>query len=96
MGIDDFEIDEFGQDVRNTFIEADFFFRVSKENLKVLSSKVARYLNIIFESDVVTPYNHEYAMYVAKSAAGNSACLSRQVGASIMSKGWCYFIERME
>jgi len=95
MKTDDFEINEFGQDVRNTFVEADFFIRSSKKNLEDLPDKIKRYLHIIFESDIVTPLKHEYAMYVAKSAAGNSACLSRQVGASIMnkdgvilSKGW--------
>ncbi len=86
MLIDDYEDNKFGQDVRNTFVEADFFIRVSDKNVDQLSAKIERYLHIIFESNVVTPYHDEYAMYVAKSAAGNSACLSRQVGASIMSK----------
>lgn len=95
MLTDDFEIDKFGQDVRNTFTEADFFLRVSNNTLPGLEEKITRFFHIIFESKVVTPHPHEYAMYVAKSAAGNSACLSRQVGASIMdrngtilSKGW--------
>jgi deoxycytidylate deaminase len=95
MLTDDFEIDQFGQDVRNTFTEADFFLRVSNNTLPALPEKINRFFHIIFESKVVTPHPHEYAMYVAKSAAGNSACLSRQVGASIMdkngtvlSKGW--------
>ncbi|HMX00869.1 MAG TPA: anti-phage dCTP deaminase [Cyclobacteriaceae bacterium] len=95
MLTDDFEIDQFGQDVRNTFTEADFFLRVSNRTLSTLQDKITRFFHIIFESKVVTPLPHEYAMYVAKSAAGNSACLSRQVGASIMdkngiilSKGW--------
>ena len=54
-----------------------------------------RYLNIIFENQIVTPTPHEIAMYEAQSAAGNSACLSRQVGAAItndkgeiISRGW--------
>jgi deoxycytidylate deaminase len=92
---DDFEANQFGQDVRNTFTEADFFLRVSNKTVPLLVKKITRYFHIIFESKVITPHAHEYAMYVAKSAAGNSACLSRQVGASIMgkngtilSKGW--------
>ncbi|MBX2896356.1 MAG: hypothetical protein KF763_12985 [Cyclobacteriaceae bacterium] len=100
MDIDEFEVNSkgFGQDVRNTFVDADFFMRVSnakKDYETEIKEKVKRYFKIIFESEIVTPFNHEKAMYAAKSAAGNSACLSRQVGASIMSndgtilsKGW--------
>lgn len=92
---DNFENNDHGQNVRETFIEADFFIRVSKDNIGELNNKINRYLNIIFESDIVTPLPNEVAMYEAKSAAGNSACLSRQVGASItnengevISTGW--------
>jgi deoxycytidylate deaminase len=92
---DNFENNDHGQNVKDTFIEADFFVRVSKDNIDELNNKINRYLNIIFESDIVTPMPNEIAMYQAKSAAGNSACLSRQVGASItnekgeiISRGW--------
>lgn len=92
---DNFENNEHGQNVSETFIEADFFMRVSRDNVSELNSKINRYLNIIFESDIVTPSPNEIAMYEAKSAAGNSACLSRQVGAAItnekgeiISRGW--------
>lgn len=93
--IDDFENNDFGQNVRGTFTDGDFFLRVSHSNLDVLESKIERYLHLIFESDIITPTVEETAMYSAKSAAGNSACLSRQVGASItdikgdvISTGW--------
>ncbi|MGB1307445.1 MAG: anti-phage dCTP deaminase [Oceanihabitans sp.] len=93
--IDDFENDDFGQNVRGTFTDGDFFLRVSHSNLPKLDSKIERYLHLIFESDIITPTIEETAMYSAKSAAGNSACLSRQVGASItdingdvISTGW--------
>jgi deoxycytidylate deaminase len=92
---DEYENNEHGQNVRNTFIEGDFFIRVSTENEAQLNSKISRYLNIIFESQIVTPTANEIAMYEAQSAAGNSACLSRQVGAAItnakgeiISRGW--------
>lgn len=92
---DQYENNDHGQNVRNTFVEGDFFIRVSTENEKQLKEKIQRYLNIIFESQIITPTPHEIAMYEAKSAAGNSACLSRQVGAAItnekgeiISRGW--------
>lgn len=92
---DQFENNNHGQNVRNTFVEGDFFIRVSSENENKLKSKVSRYLDIIFESQIVTPTADEIAMYEAQSAAGNSACLSRQVGAAItnekgeiISRGW--------
>lgn len=92
---DEFENRDEGQNVRETFVEGDFIVRTSKSNTNELPSKIARYLNIIFNSEVVTPMPHEIAMYQAKSAAANSACLSRQVGATItdkdgkiISRGW--------
>lgn len=95
ISTDDYENNKSGQNVRNTFTEADFFIRVSQHNKGDLDQKVKRYLHLIFESDIITPRLDEIAMYEAKSAAGNSACLSRQVGASItnekgevISRGW--------
>ncbi|WP_370175591.1 anti-phage dCTP deaminase [Leeuwenhoekiella palythoae] len=92
---DDYENNDFGQNVRGTFVDGDFFLRVSEKNLNELDEKIERYLHLIFESDIITPLIEETAMYSAKSAAGNSACLSRQVGASItnvegdlISTGW--------
>lgn len=80
---DDYENASYGQDVRNTFVQGDFFVRVTEANKDRTGEKIKRYLNLIFNSSVVTPLSHERAMYQAKSAAGNSACLSRQVGAAI-------------
>jgi deoxycytidylate deaminase len=95
ISTDEYENNTHGQNVRNTFIEGDFFVRVSKTNKDSIDNRIERYLNIIFESSIVTPTPQEIAMYEAKSAAGNSACLSRQVGAAItnskgeiISRGW--------
>lgn len=89
------ESDSFGQQVSKTFISADFFLRLDKSTYSTVESKVKRFLSLIFNSDIVTPSYHENAMYLAAAAAGNSACLSRQVGASItdehgeiISVGW--------
>jgi deoxycytidylate deaminase len=92
---DDYDNSTYGQNVRGTFTEGDFFLRVSDKNVDKLEDKIDRYLSLIFESSIVTPTSDEIAMYAAKSAAGNSACLSRQVGAAIttengnlISTGW--------
>lgn len=93
--IDEYQNFDEGQNVRGTFVESDFFLRISKENEIELASKIERYLDLIFESQVVTPTIEETSMFYAKSAANNSSCLSRQVGASItdyygnlLSTGW--------
>ncbi|PWV54497.1 anti-phage dCTP deaminase [Chitinophaga sp. S165] len=85
----------FGQRVSDTFTKADFFLRLDQSNGKVTKAKISRFLSLIFNSEIITPTNHETAMYQAFAAAGNSACLSRQVGASItdekgeiVSVGW--------
>lgn len=79
---------EHGQTVRNTFPHADFFLRIDSDNEKPAEEKLKRFLNIIFATEVITPTAAETAMHAAASAGGNSACLSRQVGAAITdSKG---------
>lgn len=83
---DEFENNTDGQNVRNTFIESDFFFRVSDETTNEVKEKVSRYLALIFEAEIITPKPEEHAMYAAKSSASSSACLSRQVGAAITDK----------
>jgi deoxycytidylate deaminase len=84
-----------GQTVRNTFPQADFFLRTEYDNDAEIKSKVERFLHLIMNSRVLSPSFAEQAMYAAASAAGNSACLSRQVGAAltdssgeIISIGW--------
>ena len=95
MNIDEYENKNYGQDVRNTFVNADFFIRVSQANKKNMKKDINRYIHLIFDSKIVTPNYHETAMYHAKASAGNSACLSRQVGATItdsygivIARGW--------
>jgi deoxycytidylate deaminase len=83
---DEFENNQFGQKVRDVFTEADFFIRASSFSLKDIDLKIERYSHLIFNSKIITPFVNEIAMYQAKSAAGNSACLSRQVGAAITDK----------
>ncbi|MFQ3226822.1 MAG: deoxycytidylate deaminase [Porticoccaceae bacterium] len=85
---------EEGQNVSDIFCESDYFMRVD-HNETSRREKVSKMLSILFDSSLVTPNRHETAMYQAASAAGNSACMSRQVGASItdelgelVSVGW--------
>lgn len=85
MNRDSGEEIQFGQKVSDTFIQADFFLRIDQSTSSI-PIKIGKFLSLIFASDVVTPTTHETAMYMAAAAAGNSACLSRQVGASITDK----------
>lgn len=72
-----------GQQVTDTFMEADFFLRLEETTTSYLDKKLERFLALMFNAEISTPSAHETAMYHAFAAAGNSACLSRQVGASI-------------
>jgi deoxycytidylate deaminase len=89
-GIEKYEIT-----VKDTFPLADFFIRVHNRNFDSINKKLKRFLNLIFDKEIVVPTKKETAMYLAYSAAKNSACLSRQVGAAltdekgeIISVGW--------
>lgn len=75
-----------GQTVRDTFPNADFFLRIDSNSDSQMKARVERFLNLILGVKVMTPTYAETAMYAAASAAGNSACLSRQVGAAITDK----------
>lgn len=77
---------EFGQSVRKTMNYADIFFRNDGDNLDRIGGAVDRLLNLVFGINVQTPTRDEYAMQAASGVSLNSACLSRQVGAVIVSK----------
>lgn len=72
-----------GQRVRDAMFLADFFIRNDGDNDKNLRRTVERFLDVMFAIGVQTPTKDESAMYAATSAAAESACLSRQVGAVI-------------
>ncbi|OWU65155.1 MAG: CMP deaminase [Armatimonadetes bacterium Cent15-Ar3] len=83
-----------GQSVRDTFPQCDFFLRVDEaivgpteaRAVGQLVEKLRRFFDLIFRTAVVSPTSEENAMYAAASAARNSACMSRQVGAAVTSK----------
>ncbi len=72
-----------GQTVRDTFPQSDFFLRMDSATDTQLEMRVERFLHLILGTKIITPTLNESAMYAATSAAGNSACLSRQVGAAV-------------
>ena len=78
------EMVTFGQMTRKVFVEADFFI-CNDGKTEALRDGISRYLEIIFDSGVHTPTRTESAMYEANAAASNSACMSRQVGAALVS-----------
>lgn len=84
-----------GQTVRDTFPQSDFFLRTDNGTDSQLQREVGRFLHLILGARVMTPTPEEAAMYAAASAAANSACLSRQVGAAVttaegvvLATGW--------
>ena len=79
------EID-YGQTVRDAFPQADFFLRIDTDTDTQIGSRVERFLHLILGTRVLTATYSEKAMYLAASAASNSACLSRRVGASLTDK----------
>lgn len=79
------EDEEYGQDVRDTFFQADFFVRNDQPNDDNLNNTLGRFIEILFGYPVCTPTLDEASMYAAHAEAARSACLSRQVGAVITS-----------
>jgi deoxycytidylate deaminase len=83
---DEDERETFGQKVRDSAHLADFFVRNDGTNTDSLKATIVRFIDIIFGVGVQTPTRHESAMYEAAAHAARSACLSRQVGAAIVSR----------
>jgi deoxycytidylate deaminase len=79
------EEDDHGQKVRDVFYQSDFFVRNDRDNTLQLEKALSRFIEIIFGSPVHTPTLDESSMYAAYAEAAKSACLSRQVGAAIVS-----------
>ncbi|WP_141400459.1 anti-phage dCTP deaminase [Magnetospirillum sp. 15-1] len=79
------ELATFGQKTRKIFTESDFFICNDKKRDE-LRVRVLRFVNIVFNTAIHTPTRAESAMYEAGAAAANSACMSRQVGAAIVSQ----------
>jgi deoxycytidylate deaminase len=75
-----------GQRVRDAMFLVDFFIRNDGDNDINLRRTVERFLDVMFAVGVQTPTKDESAMYAATSAAAESACLSRQVGAVITNR----------
>lgn len=84
-----------GQTVSDTFPNSDCFLRIDTDTDTQINNRVKRFLDLALGTKIITPTSSETAMYFAASAAGNSACLSRQVGAAltdsngeVVSVGW--------
>jgi deoxycytidylate deaminase len=83
---DENETQGFGQKVRDTVQLADYFIHNDPAHLKQLDGKALRFLDLIFNIEVITPSLDEAGMSEAFAAAASSACLSRQVGAAAYSE----------
>lgn len=79
------EKSEFGQRVRKLFSNADFFIRNDGVNVEDVDHSVERLLSVLFGARIVSPTAEESAMFSAANAATRSACMSRQVGAAVLS-----------
>lgn len=76
---------QYGQQLLKTLQHSDFFIRNTEENISSLKKPLHRFISLILGSKKHTPTIDEYAMFLAQSAALRSGCLSRQVGAAIIS-----------
>ncbi|ELB2080937.1 TPA: deoxycytidylate deaminase [Vibrio parahaemolyticus] len=75
-----------GQQTEKAILDADFYIRNTQSHYASLSEKINRFISLIHGVNGITPTIHEKGMFYAFSASLQSACLSRQVGASILDK----------
>ena len=75
--------EEYGQKVRDTFPEADFFVDATMN--KGIDKPIDRFVQLLFGNEFESPSKDELGMFMAFGARLRSADLARQVGACIMS-----------
>jgi deoxycytidylate deaminase len=75
-----------GQNARKTLHLADFFVANDIQSQKELGAALERFLLAVTGQQIVRPTKDEKGMHAAWSAALRSSCMSRQVGASIISR----------
>ena len=78
LEIDADDQDPLGQNVNDTYPQADFFLRTN-----YLSKNVNRVIGLLF-GEPIAPTIGEYAMYVARASSARSLAASRKVGAAIV------------
>jgi len=74
-----------GQQLEKTLHQSDFFISNTHGNSNRRSEALKRFVGLIHGDNGLTPTAKERGMFAAFTAGLRSACLSRQVGASIMS-----------
>jgi deoxycytidylate deaminase len=72
-----------GQQLDKVLKLADFYISTDAGNISSLQRKLKRFVGLLHGENGISPTTQEYGMYAAYSAGLKSACLSRQVGASI-------------
>jgi deoxycytidylate deaminase/dephospho-CoA kinase len=81
-------VHNYGQRVRDAFHLADFFLdnTANSHGGSAMNADILRFVNLLLDQNLVRPTKGERAIYHASSAALQSACLSRQVGAALVAK----------
>lgn len=76
-----------GQQVRDAFYLADYFVDNSEDSNtgEHLTEDITRFSQLLLGTQLIRPTLSERAMYHAHAAALQSSCLSRQVGAALVS-----------
>ncbi|HGF7182583.1 TPA: deoxycytidylate deaminase, partial [Vibrio cholerae] len=77
---------DIGQQTEKAILDADFYIRNTQSHYANLSEKIKRFISLIHGVNGITPSLNEKGMFYAFTASLQSACLSRQVGASILDK----------
>lgn len=75
-----------GQQLEKTLQFADYFIYRPKLNITSILEQLSRFFSLLHADSIRTPTSDEFGMYTAFSASLGSACLSRQVGACIVSE----------
>jgi deoxycytidylate deaminase len=85
MERDKMEAKKHGQQVLKTLKDADFFIRNNSTQNSTTNQPLDRFIQLLIGQNNITPTRDEFGMYIAESAARLSGCMSRQVGAAILS-----------
>ena len=75
-----------GQQLLKTLQHSDFFIRNTRSNTSMPYRTIKQFHNLLLGKNDITPTIDEFGMYMAESSARRSGCMSRQVGAAILTQ----------
>ncbi|BBD09101.1 anti-phage dCTP deaminase [Desulfovibrio ferrophilus] len=80
------DADKLGVQVSKVLCKSDFFIENSSDHISNIDPKLTRFIELLLGINAHSPTKAEFAMCCAQASSCRSACISKQVGAAIVTE----------